>query len=63
MSMAVDERPDTGRWRLPLARRLRDPVFWLIQAAVLLISLIHYAWEAGWLFGGPSQRAHAGFSS
>jgi signal transduction histidine kinase len=27
----------------------------MIQAAVLLISLIHYAWEAGWLFGGPAN--------
>ena len=55
MSTPADLRTDSSRWRLPLARRLRDPIFWLIQAAVLLISLIHYAWEAGWLLGGPSN--------
>ncbi len=55
MSTPAGLRANSTRWRLPLARRLRDPVFWLIQAAVLLISSIHFAWEAGWLFGGPSN--------
>lgn len=55
MSAPADRRTNSNRSSNPLARRLRDPVFWLIQAAVLLISVIHYAWEVGWLFGGPSN--------
>ncbi|MDH3462679.1 MAG: histidine kinase, partial [Acidimicrobiia bacterium] len=54
MSAPVDLRTVPSRWD-PLTSRLRDWVFWLIQAAVLLISLIHFSWEAGWLFGGTSE--------
>jgi signal transduction histidine kinase len=45
--------------RLTIGRRLRDPAFWAIQSVVLVISLFHFALEAGWTPLGPSGELPA----
>lgn len=38
-------------WRQGLFKRLSEPTFWVIQAAVIAISAFHLGWEAGWILG------------